>query len=253
MTAPKFDALTLAPGTLPPRFGAPPPYGLVDLDGSGLPGVLYADGTTVAYIAPALAAADVNAELIYQAAPVPDFPIPRVADGPAALVDLDGDGRLSLSWSSPELDGYYPPRTDGGWQPFRPFRQSLLDRASQPAEFADLPGDGRADRVRVDLDPLLYNRNLGRDGFAPSQRRARSHGLPLTAPPPPNADVRSSTCSAAAPVQPCWCAAGRCVAGPTSAMDASAIRSISPHRSGLRRSARIGCRWPISPEPAAPT
>jgi RHS repeat-associated protein len=190
VTAPKFDALTLAPGTLPPRFGAPPPYGLVDLDGSGLPGVLYADGTTVAYIAPALAAADVNAELIYQAAPVPDFPIPRVADGPAALIDLDGDGRLSLSWSSPELDGYYPPRTDGGWQPFRPFRQSLLDRASQPAEFADLTGDGRADRVRVDIDTLVYNRNLGRDGFAPSQRRARSHGLPLTAPPPPNADVR---------------------------------------------------------------
>lgn len=185
-----FTPLGLAPGNAPPRFGAPPPYALVDLDGSGLPGVLYADGETVAFFAPTLAAADLNAEVIYQAAPASPFPIPRRADGPAALVDLDGNGRLSLSWSTPALDGYFPPREDGGWMAFRPFAHSLLDRAAQPAEFADLTGDGHADRVRVDVDVLTYNRNLGRDGFAPAQRRARAHGLPLTASPPPGEELR---------------------------------------------------------------
>ncbi|MHC2282134.1 hypothetical protein ACVME8_008777 [Bradyrhizobium diazoefficiens] len=189
-TAPVFAPLKLAPGNVPPRFGAPPPYALVDLDGSGLPGVLYADGTTVSYFAPTLATADVHADVIYQAAPVPRFPIPRLADAPAALVDLDGNGRLSLSWSTPALDGYYPPGENGGWQPFRPYAHSLLDRGTQPAEFADLTGDGQADRLRIDNDTLAYNRNLGRDGFAQVERRARAHGLPLTASPPPGEDVR---------------------------------------------------------------
>jgi RHS repeat-associated protein len=187
---PIFSALQLAPGTSLPRFGSPPPYALVDLNGSGLPGALYADGTTIAYVAPALSAADVNAALVYRAVPVPDFPIPRLADDQAALVDLDGDGRLSLSWSTPTLDGYFPQRAQGGWSSFRPFPQSLLDRDAQPAEFADLTGDGRGDRVRIDADTLTYNRNLGPDGFAPASRRARPHGLPLTASPPLSEDVR---------------------------------------------------------------
>lgn len=141
---PIFTALQLAPGTSLPSFGAPPPYALVDLNGSGLPGVLYADGTTIAYIAPALSSADVNAGLVYRAVPVPDFPIPRLADDQAALVDFDGDGRLSLSWSTATLDGYFPRRSQGGWSSFRPFPQSLLDRDAQPAEFTDLTGDAAA-------------------------------------------------------------------------------------------------------------
>lgn len=187
---PVFTVQEIAPGTGLPRFGEPPPYALVDLDGSGLPGVLYADGATVSYVAPELSAPDLDASVIYRATPFPDFPIARVGQDGAALVDLDGDGRLSLSLSTPALAGFYPRREDGGWQPFRPFSHALVDRDTQPAQFADLTGDGRVDRLRINTDELAYNVNLGRDGFAPLVRRGRARGLPLTAPPPPGEEVR---------------------------------------------------------------
>jgi RHS repeat-associated protein len=190
-TPPEFAPLTLASDTTLPRFGAPPPYALLDLEGDGLPGVLYADGATVAYVAPELASADLDAPLVYRRAPLPDFPLPRVASGEAALVDLDGDGRVALAVSGGGLDGYYPPCDESaGWAPFRPFPAALADRDGAPAFLVDLTGDGRADRLRIDTNTLTYNRNLGRGGFAPAERRARPEGAPLTAPSPPGEDVR---------------------------------------------------------------
>jgi Salmonella virulence plasmid 65kDa B protein/Insecticide toxin TcdB middle/N-terminal region len=189
-SAPVFNPQAVAPGAALPSFGALPPYTLVDLDGSGLPGVLYADGATVAYTAPVLATADVGAPVVYQARPYQNFPIPRIDAGDAALVDLDGDGRLSLSWSTDALNGFFSRRQDGGWHSFQPFRQTLLETTPVATQFADLTGDGRSDRVCVDTNMLAYNRNLGRGGFAPLTRRPREHGLPLTSPPPPGEDVR---------------------------------------------------------------
>lgn len=190
-TPPEFAPLTLASDTTLPRFGAPPPYALLDLEGDGLPGVLYADGAAVAYVAPELASPDLDAPLVYRRAPLPDFPPPRIASGEAALVDLDGDGRVALAVSGGGLDGYYPPSDESaGWASFRPFPGALADRDGEPAFQVDLTGDGRADRLRIDTNTLTYNRNLGRGGFAPTERRARPEGAPLTAPSPPGEDVR---------------------------------------------------------------
>jgi RHS repeat-associated protein len=190
-TPPEFAPLTLAPDAALPRFGAPPPYALLDLEGDGLPGVLYADGATVAYVAPELASADLDAPLVYRRAPLPDFPLPRIASGEAALVDLDGDGRVALSVAGGGIEGYYPPSDEtAGWASFRPFPGALADRDGEPAFHVDLTGDGRADRLRIDTETLTYNRNLGRGGFAPAERRARPAGAPLTAPSPPGEDVR---------------------------------------------------------------
>jgi RHS repeat-associated protein len=187
---PEFATLEIAAGTGLPRFGEPPPYALVDLDGCGLPGVLYADGATTAYVTPALTSADVNAALIYGSTPLPAFPIERIASEGVALADLDGSGRLSLSISAPPLAGFYPRAEDGGWQPFRAYPFALTDAPAPQVKFVDLTGDGRSDRLRVCSDELTYNPNLGPCGFGSLQRRQRAEGLPVTAPPPPNEDVR---------------------------------------------------------------
>lgn len=186
---PAFTTLGIAAGTGLPRFGEPPPYALVDLDGCGLPGVLYADGATAAYVAPALTSANVNAPVIYGRTPLPSFPIERIASDGVALSDLDGTGRLSLSVSTPTLAGFYPRAEDGGWQQFRAYPFNLTDSPAQQVDFVDLTGDGRSDRLRVCSNELAYNTNLGPLGFGGLQRRERAAGLPLTA-PPPNENVR---------------------------------------------------------------
>lgn len=187
---PAFTPLALGAGTALPRFGEPPPYALVDLDGCGLPGVLYADGATTAYVAPALTSANVNAPVIYGRTALPAFPIERIAGDGVALIDLDGTGQLSLSISTPPLAGFYPRAEHGGWQQFRAYSFTPTDLPAGQADFVDLTGDGRNDRLRVCSNELVYNTNLGPLGFGNLQRRQRAEGLPLTGPPPLDEDFR---------------------------------------------------------------
>jgi RHS repeat-associated protein len=185
---PAFTPLQVATDTGLPRFGEPPPYALVDFDGRGLPGVLYADGATAAYVAPALVSPDVNAALIYESTPPSAFPIERMTSDGVTLADLDGSWRLSLSVSTPP--GFYPRAEDGSWRPFRPYPAALTDFGAPQTEYVDLTGDGRSDRLRVCTNELAYNANLGVLGFGALRRRERTDRLPLTAPSPPGEDVR---------------------------------------------------------------
>lgn len=183
-TPPVFSPLRFAPGAVPPRFGDPPPYALADIDGRGLPGVVYADGASIFYFAPTLAAAEIDAEIVYEAMPMATFPSGRSVSGTAALADLDGSGILSLTVKSPVLTGYFPRGPDGGWENFRPFAHVSTEDPTVPAQHVDLTGDGREDVLRVSTDHVAYRVNLGRGGTGPSVRRARDVDVPLTAPRP---------------------------------------------------------------------
>lgn len=161
-----------------PAVRHPPLWTLADLHGDGLPGVLYADGHSVLYRAPAGCGDGDGAPLRYDAPEQAGrFPIARDIGETAVLTDVDGDGRLELVCAAGGQQGYYAPRIEGGWQSFRPF----ADVPTEPVDGFDavnLSATGRNDLVRIDPDLIRWYPSRGDRGFAPARRRVSTERVP---------------------------------------------------------------------------
>ncbi len=65
--------------------------------------------------------------------------------GSAGFSDVDGDGRMEVLVRSGSVAGTWSRTPEGGWSPFRPFRDTPnVDFADPDVRLADLTGDGRA-------------------------------------------------------------------------------------------------------------
>jgi RHS repeat-associated protein len=171
-----FTPLTVSDGTPPPDFPASSAYAFADLDRIGAPGLLYADGSSTLFWPPSPTGGTAT---LAPAEPLASFPIERVAQGSAHLMDVEGDGDLDLMIARPSQTGYYPSAGARAWQGFRAFDQVPTDLGARDANFADLAGTGRSDLVAHGALGIDYHASLGADGFAP----AATHIGPADLPP----------------------------------------------------------------------
>ncbi|WP_166878397.1 SpvB/TcaC N-terminal domain-containing protein [Massilia mucilaginosa] len=146
----------------------------VDLDGEGLPGMLWAGDSGWYYKAnlsgrttPGMAAGD----QVTMSGPMPQrsLPVPSSLDQ-RQLTDLDGDGRLDMVKFSPPGAGAFARTEAGGWDQFRPMPNALHINWSDPnLRMVDLDCDGLADVLLAQADRLLWYRSRGPLGFHPAQ------------------------------------------------------------------------------------
>ncbi|MFE2282912.1 SpvB/TcaC N-terminal domain-containing protein [Streptomyces sp. NPDC059443] len=154
--------LRAAPGDAPPAMGRGSRW--ADLDGDGISGLLTeTDGAW--YYRP-------NRGGGLLAAPAAVDPLPSgggLARG-RRLLDLAGDGRLSLAELQGPAPGHHHRTDDRGWAPFAPFRTlPVLDWNSPGVHLVDLTGDGLADVLLDGDEGFTWHPSLGAEGFGDSR------------------------------------------------------------------------------------
>ena len=138
----------------------------VDLDGEGIPGVLWADGRGWFY--------ERNLGDGVLADPIPCKSVPSHGDMQTdlrQLTDIDGDGRLDLVKYTPEGAGFFARDDTGGWLAERMIPSvAHIDWLDPNLRMVDLSGDGFADILITRDDHLLWVRSKGAYGFAAAER-----------------------------------------------------------------------------------
>lgn len=144
------------------------PARLVDLDGEGLAGLLAETGDAWSY------KHNLGEGRFGPLTRLPSTPsAPALSSGRDRLIDLAGDGRLDVVALTGPAPGFYERTDDGGWEPFRPFRQLPNRDWDDPnLRFVDLDGDGHADVLVTEDDALTWHRSLGEEGYGPARRVA---------------------------------------------------------------------------------
>jgi RHS repeat-associated protein len=92
-------------------------------------------------------------------------------DGKAALLDLDGSGRLDLVRNELGQQGFYERTDEGGWTEFRSFPSwPIVDQKNPNLRYLDLTGDGLADIIISEADTFLWFPSLGTRGYGEGTR-----------------------------------------------------------------------------------
>jgi RHS repeat-associated protein len=146
----------------------------VDLLAAGAPGILYADGSTTLFWAPSAEDPAVFEPPTEHSV----FPIPREATGDWQLLDLDGDGSLSLFSRTRTETGSYRAVPPGGWAPFVAADRIPTELASSAATLVDLSGTGRPDLVVPDAPAVRFSASLGAAGWEPAAEEIGPPDLP---------------------------------------------------------------------------
>ncbi|MEL7147001.1 MAG: SpvB/TcaC N-terminal domain-containing protein, partial [Bacteroidota bacterium] len=145
----------------------------VDLNGEGIAGFLYNDGTSILYFAP------LGGGKYDKPVPVKEFPMNSdMQDGKASLLDLEGNGMLKLVVNNDTTSGYYP-RQVNSWGQFQPFEQYPTDITHPAMEMAELNSDGKTDAVLVTRDHVIRYPSEGTSGFRKSHLVDRGEDFPL--------------------------------------------------------------------------
>lgn len=173
--APKFKPIIVKDGALP-GFPNRDGYLMVDLDGEGLPGMMYAAGG--------------NSILYWKARgngvfsgpqPLASFPINGLSKGgDTFLSDTAANGLLDLEVRDKSINGIYPRRQDNSWGEFLPFETFPTEANGAGYFMADTTGDGRSDLLIVEDQQIRVYCSKGYRGYALAASRPLPQGMPLT-------------------------------------------------------------------------
>jgi RHS repeat-associated protein len=156
----RFQPLAVAAGAPIPGMLGSADLQLVDLYGQGLPGMLSTEAGQLRYWRPC------GDGRFAPGLPPPEFPVDiPTGDRTAALMDIEGNGRLDLLVGAFGRAGYYGNRNDGSWAPFTPLPAMPIDFSDPRAALADLSGSGRADLLASDQDLWRVALSKGREGY----------------------------------------------------------------------------------------
>lgn len=163
------DSLENLPGAIGGKFD------LIDLDGEGISGLLteqaghwyYKRGEGDGKFGPMRA--------------LPSVPSPASL-GQQRLMDLDGDGRLSVVSFSGAVRGYFDRAqthcgaTAEDWEPLRSFNTlPTVDLGARNVQLIDLDGDGFADILVAEDSRFVWYPSLGKAGFGAPRVLSRPH------------------------------------------------------------------------------
>ncbi|MFA3780990.1 SpvB/TcaC N-terminal domain-containing protein [Yersinia sp. 1652 StPb PI] len=162
-----------------------PYYQLVDLNGEGLPGMLYQDSGSWRYHPP-VRTADSEDGVSFGAAQILPT-IPTLRDS-ASLMDINGDGRLDWVISQPGLAGYYSRNPDQSWTQFTPLSALPTEYFHPQAQLADLIGNGLSDLALIGPNSVRLYANQ-RDGFAAARQVYQDPAIVLPIPGASNAEL----------------------------------------------------------------
>lgn len=139
----------------------------VDLEGTGLPGVLIETRDCWRF-KPNLGDGRLGPSRVVQAKPNVD----GVRDGDLMLLDIEGDGRFRAVAIGRGIQGTFEPDDEGAWQTFRPFA-AVPTSIPRQTRLIDLTGDGRPDLLIDEDQAVCWYEGKGREGFAPPERVRR--------------------------------------------------------------------------------
>lgn len=141
----KRDFFPITGPDLPPGSLSRPEYETADLFGDGLPDVFQMNGSVRYWRNLGGGKFDRPREMREAPAGI------HLADPGVQLIDADGDGRIDLMVSGPDLAGYFPLRYDGLWdrKSFHKYRVAPSFNLEDPeVRLLDLDGDGVTDALR---------------------------------------------------------------------------------------------------------
>ncbi|HPI05165.1 MAG TPA: SpvB/TcaC N-terminal domain-containing protein [Saprospiraceae bacterium] len=171
---PEFRTLTTTDGFPIPGYLEPGQFFPIDLNGEGIPGLLYTDGQSVLYLEP-------EGDGKYKRpAVLPDFPINRnIGEGKVSIQDVDGNGHLELVVADENKAGFYEWVDGKAWQHFRPFLRYPTDYAHPQMENADLGGNGKSDLLLISRNEISIYNSEGTTGYERLRTVLNENGIPI--------------------------------------------------------------------------
>ncbi|MBC5792242.1 SpvB/TcaC N-terminal domain-containing protein, partial [Providencia sp. JUb39] len=159
-------------------------YQMVDLNGEGLPGILFQDSNAWWYRAPERLVGD-NSDAITWGNPTLLSNIPVTREG-GALIDFNGDGYLEWIMLTQGIAGYYERTQEREWKNFTPLLAIPTESGHPQSLLADITGAGLTDIVLIGPKSMRIYSGTG-EGWKKARSVAQSAGITL---PVPSTDAR---------------------------------------------------------------
>lgn len=156
---PEFKIMTSGGYDIPGLLG-PQQFFPVDLNGEGIPGLLYTDGQSVMYLEPEGEGKFKRPESLSK------FPANKdLGGGIASIQDIDGNGEMELVVADGNKTGFYELQGGVAWQKFQPFDKYPTDYANPAMESADLGGNGKSDLLLIGTEDIRIYNSEGKKGY----------------------------------------------------------------------------------------